>query len=277
MPAGISAGLLLGTNEVGLGTSKQDGIDLHASDDEEEFESLALDAERQLEQELAEHVCFVHEGRLYAPYDADASVRELGKVFAGKVYGMSPTHPFRARLILITADRRLEHFILLVIFVNCFFLLVEPPVVAAGSNEARAEIVLDQVCMGIFTVELLLKLTAHGVVMHRGAYLHDAWNLIDLAVVAPFWVLVFFPNLGAGSLASIRLVRALRPLRTIRNFPELRRMVEAFLRAGPALSTVAALTAFFFLVFGIIGVEVSQSTRDGKGRLNGSPETQLAF
>ena len=54
----------------------------------------------------------------------------------------------------------------------------------------------------------------------------------------------------------LRLVRALRPLRAIRKFPELRRTVEAFLRAVPALSTVAALTVFFFLVFGVVGVEM---------------------
>lgn len=253
MSAGISAGLLLGTDDVGLRAHHESDRG-HSTDDDDEFEEHALEAERQLEQELAEHIHFVHDGRIYAPFEADATVREHGKAFAGRVCGMTPTHPIRARLILMAADRRLENVILLVIFVNCFFLLLEAPIVAAGSPEDLIEQMLDHTCMGIFTLELLVKLAAHGVAMHRGAYLNDPWNLIDLAVVAPYWVLIFFPNMP--SLSSIRLVRALRPLRTIRNFPELRRMVEAFLRAGPALSTVTALTAFFFLVFGIVGVEL---------------------
>ena len=55
---------------------------------------------------------------------------------------------------------------------------------------------------------------------------------------------------------SLRALRALRPLRSIRSFPELRRTVVAFLKAGPALSSVVGLTIFFFLVFGIVGVEL---------------------
>ena len=82
--------------------------------------------------------------------------------------------------------------------------------------------------MGIFTAELLLKVVAHGLVCHEGAYLHDPWNWLDLLVVLPFWVLLAFP--GVPSLAPLQLARALRPLRSLQAFPGLRRVVVAFLK-----------------------------------------------
>ena len=35
----------------------------------------------------------------------------------------------------------------------------------------------------IFIMEAILKVLAHGFVMHRFAYLRDPWNLVDLTIV----------------------------------------------------------------------------------------------
>ncbi len=38
--------------------------------------------------------------------------------------------------------------------------------------------------MGIYTVEMCVKLVARGYVLHPFTYLRDAWNWLDFAVVA---------------------------------------------------------------------------------------------
>ena len=35
----------------------------------------------------------------------------------------------------------------------------------------------------IFTLECVMKIIAHGFILHKGAYLRDWWNVIDFVVV----------------------------------------------------------------------------------------------
>ena len=197
---------------------------------------------------------YVHEGELIASASADARVRASGVAFRSTSFGMPVDHPIRSWCVLMLCDKRLDNTVLIVILLNSAWMLFEPPVVAPGSAAEQRSQTAEWASMIFFSAELLLKVVALGLARHEGAFLHDAWNLLDLLVVLPFWLKIILPSMP--SFAMLRLVRALRPLRAIRKFPELRRTVEAFLRAVPALSTVAGLTAFFFLVFGVVGVEM---------------------
>lgn len=190
--------------------------------------------------EQAEHLFYCYEGILYASSSADSMACQYGRAFSGASFGMAVDHPIRSGCVRLVCDKRLDHFILLVILANSVFMLLEPLENEASSTDAVLSMAVEWVCMTIFTLELCIRLVACGIICHTGAFFHDAWNIIDLAVVCPFWILIFFPEVP--SVASLRLVRALRPLRTIRSFPELRRVVMAFLHAVPALSTVASLT-----------------------------------
>lgn len=37
--------------------------------------------------------------------------------------------------------------------------------------------------MVVFTIECVLKIIAHGFVMHSGAYLRNGWNILDFIIV----------------------------------------------------------------------------------------------
>ena len=202
---------------------------------------------------------YCYEGAVYSTASADATIRQDGRKFRSTSCGMRCDHPLRSASIRIVCDRRLDLCVLSIILSNCVIMLFEPPPNAVSSLATQNLLAaVEWFSMSVFTIELLIKSFACGMIGHEGAFLHDAWNILDLLVVLPFWVLLFLPN--APSLASLRLVRALRPLRTIRSFPDLRRNVEAFLRAGPALTTVAGLTTFFFLIFGVVGVEMFEGS-----------------
>ena len=41
----------------------------------------------------------------------------------------------------------------------------------------------DYVFTGVFTVEMLLKVVDLGIILHRGAYLREIWNIMDAIVV----------------------------------------------------------------------------------------------
>ena len=42
--------------------------------------------------------------------------------------------------------------------------------------------------LGIFTVEASLKILALGLILHRGSYLRNMWNIMDFVVVVTGWV-----------------------------------------------------------------------------------------
>ena len=101
------------------------------------------EAEELLKRELKENTFYAYNGRLWAPIDADAAVREHGKRYSSSFCGMLPDHPLRSAAILLASDKRIEHFILGVILFNCAFLLLEPPIIEAGTAEERTESFLD--------------------------------------------------------------------------------------------------------------------------------------
>ena len=57
-------------------------------------------------------------------------------------------------------------------------------------------------------------------------------------------------------MGAVRSVRALRPLRALRRVPGMPVLVSSILQSLPALGNVAGLSAFLFLVFGIVGMNL---------------------
>lgn len=97
---------------------------------------------------------------------------------------------------------------------------------------------LDVVILGLFTLEVALKLAAFG-----WRFWRDAWNVFDFLVVA----VALIPASG-----PIAVLRVLRLLRLIRMVPKLRVIVEALLRAVPGIISIFGLLLLVFYVFAII-------------------------
>ena len=113
---------------------------------------------------------------------------------------------------------------------------------------------MEWVYLYIFTFELCVKVLAYGFLMHSDAYLRDAWCQLDFVVVTLAWLPILFPDLGNYSV--IRSVRALRPLRALKRVPGMPVLVGSILQSLPALGSVVGLSGFFFIVFGIVGMNL---------------------
>ena len=91
---------------------------------------------------------------------------------------------------------------------------------------ARGLFVIDLFFVGAFTLEVLLKTLAWGLLTpYPTAYLRDGWNVLDFGIVL---VSLLSLDSGGGSqesfgaLKSLRALRALRPLRMISRAPGMR-------------------------------------------------------
>ena len=114
--------------------------------------------------------------------------------------------------------------------------------------------VLEWVFLAIFTTEMCVKILAYGFLMHKGAYLRDAWCQLDFVVVTLAWLPIIFPQMGNYSV--LRAFRALRPLRALKRVPGMPVLVQWILSVMPKFGNVAMLCGFVFLVFAIVGMEL---------------------
>lgn len=105
---------------------------------------------------------------------------------------------------------------------------------------------LDKIVLAIFTVEIAIKMAAHGSKPWR--YFQDGWNVFDFTIVA----VCFMPMEGQFA-AVLRLVRILRVLRLISGVPRLQLLVGALLKSIPSMGYVGLLLLILFYIYGVIG------------------------
>lgn len=182
------------------------------------------------------------------PYDelcANVEIRSFGLFHTSTC--------FRRGCIYAVKSKAFERISLFLILANCVFLAMDSNApdfqhTQLGGVLQAAELVF----IIAFTVEMALKMLGLGLYGAKGAYLRDAWNVIDFIVVVMGWMSLL-PSIE--NISSMRTVRVLRPLRTITGVEGMRMLVSTLLGSLPMLLDVLILCAFLFLIFGTIGVQ----------------------
>ena len=106
---------------------------------------------------------------------------------------------------------------------------------------------IDYIILGIFVVEIVVKVGAEGNRPWR--YFLDPWNVFDFIIVA-----VCFMPVNAQYVAVLRLARLLRVLKLVRALPKLQILVSALLKSIPSMGYVALLLGLLFYVYSVAAV-----------------------
>jgi voltage-gated sodium channel len=104
----------------------------------------------------------------------------------------------------------------------------------------------NDVILGIFVVELTIRITAHG--RRPQDFFKNGWNVFDFVVVAAS----FTPGLRENA-TLLRLVRLLRIVRAVRLLPDLRLLTIAVGRSIPGVASLAVLTLLLIYIYGMVG------------------------
>lgn len=145
-------------------------------------------------------------------------------------------------------SKRVQNTVIVVILINAVILGVET--VGSLSPQVRDVLhLLDALCLGIFVVEIGLKLYAQG-----WRFFTSAWNVFDFIVIA----VALVPS--SGGFAVLRALRVLRVLRLISVVPALRRVVDALVRAIPGIASIALLLAIIFYVGAVMATTLFGKT-----------------
>ncbi|WP_422039778.1 ion transporter [Roseibium sp.] len=110
-------------------------------------------------------------------------------------------------------------------------------------------ITIDRIILGIFVVELILRLYAHGL-----KFFKDPWSLFDFAIVG----IALVPS--TGPMSVLRSLRILRVLRLISVVPSLRRVIGGLIAALPGMGSIVVLMALVFYVFAVMATKLFGET-----------------
>jgi voltage-gated sodium channel len=105
---------------------------------------------------------------------------------------------------------------------------------------------LNTVFLAYFTVEMAIRLLAHGTRPQR--FFRSGWNTFDFAVVAS----AYLPGVRESTTA-LRVIRLLRVFRLVSVLPEMRVLVRGMARSVAPLGSVAILTLILFYVYAMLG------------------------
>lgn len=139
---------------------------------------------------------------------------------------------------------RIQNIIMVLIVINAVILGLET-VPEAMQRFGTTLIAIDQVILGVFVIEILLRIYAH-----RLRFFRDPWSLFDFSVVA----IALVP--ASGPFAVLRALRVLRVLRLLTLVPSMRRVVGALLSSIPGLGSIALVLMLIYYVFAVIATKL---------------------
>ncbi len=149
------------------------------------------------------------------------------------------------RLTRIVAAHWFTTVVLVVIVVNAVALGLETYDGIADRFGDELGVVND-VCLGIFVVELVLRIGAYG--RRPWDFFRNGWNVFDFVVIA----IAFVPGIRESS-TLLRLARLARVVRIVRLFPDLRVLLAGVWRSIPPLFAIALATGMLLFVYGMVG------------------------
>lgn len=149
-----------------------------------------------------------------------------------------------------------QNAILIIIAINSIIMGLQTSKAITGTAHGAMILdVLDYICLGIFIVEILLKLIAYG-----GKFFTDGWNWFDVAVIVCSLVsgLAFLKVLRVFRVfrvfRSLKALKGLKAMRLVSRLDKLRMIIGAIGKSIPGISWTAILLLLIYYIFALIGV-----------------------
>jgi len=187
--------------------------------------------------------------------------RSVPIIRKSSMFIFGPDNPIRQACHWVVNLRYFDDFILVVILISSVLLAVEDPV---HPDAPRNKVLryFDYGITAIFALEVLVKMIDLGVILHKGSYLRNGWNVIDAFVVACN-IAALFLNIGNSqdslerdAIKSFRVLRVLRPLKAINKSKKLKAVFECMLYSLKNVRNILLITLLFYFIFAVVGVQL---------------------
>ncbi|XP_035238342.1 voltage-dependent L-type calcium channel subunit alpha-1D-like isoform X26 [Anguilla anguilla] len=188
---------------------------------------------------------------------SELTIKEkIAPIPAGSAFFIfSSTNPFRVGCHRLINHHIFTNLILVFIMLSSVSLAAEDPI----RNFSARNIILgyfDYAFTAIFTVEILVKMTAFGAFLHKGAFCRNYFNLLDLLVVGVSLVSFGIQSSAISVVKILRVLRVLRPLRAINRAKGLKHVVQCVFVAIRTIGNIMIVTTLLQFMFACIGVQL---------------------
>ncbi|XP_052753576.1 muscle calcium channel subunit alpha-1 isoform X7 [Galleria mellonella] len=176
---------------------------------------------------------------------------------ASSFFIFSKTNRFRVFCYKLSASSPFGNIILVCIMLSSAMLAAEDPLDAAQKgfrNWLLSQ--FDVFFTGIFTLELFLKLVTYGLILHQGAFLRSAFNVLDMLVVCVSLISMSFKSGSISVVKILRVFRVLRPLRAINRAKGLKYVVKCVIVAIKTIGNIMLVTYLLQFMFAVVGVQL---------------------
>lgn len=137
-------------------------------------------------------------------------------------------------------------FILTLIVINSIVLGLDTSV-EIKAKYGHILTLIDDICLGIFTLELVLRIIAYRLNFFIGK--DRNWNWFDLIIVA-------ISLLATSNFSVLRAFRVLRALKVLSAIPTMRIVLASLLNTLPSLGSIGFLLMVFYYVYGVLCVNL---------------------
>ncbi|XP_057202251.1 voltage-dependent P/Q-type calcium channel subunit alpha-1A isoform X25 [Triplophysa rosa] len=174
---------------------------------------------------------------------------------------------FQYRMWEFVVSPPFEYTIMALIALNTIVLMMK----YYGASPAYEAVlaILNIVFTSLFSMECILKIIAFGVLN----YFKDAWNIFDCVTVLGSVTDILVTELGNNfiNLSFLRLFRAARLIKLLRQGETIRILLWTFVQSFKALPYVCLLIAMLFFIYAIIGMQLFGNIaieEDGESAIN---------
>ncbi|XP_038623712.1 voltage-dependent L-type calcium channel subunit alpha-1C isoform X1 [Tachyglossus aculeatus] len=174
---------------------------------------------------------------------------------ASAFFIFGPSNRFRRQCHRIVNDTIFTNLILFFILLSSVSLAAEDPV---RNSSFRNQILgnADYVFTSIFTLEIILKMTAYGAFLHKGSFCRNYFNILDLLVVSVSLISFGIQSSAINVVKILRVLRVLRPLRAINRAKGLKHVVQCVFVAIRTIGNIVIVTTLLQFMFACIGVQL---------------------
>lgn len=172
------------------------------------------------------------------------------------------TNPIRLRLAVMVGHRGFEYAIIALICLSSITLALDSPTLDPQSTMKEILHALDTTFVVVFALEAMTKICVYGFLLNgKSSYLRNPWNILDFIIVVVGIILfIWKDNEQLTSLRGLRVLRALRPIRMASRNEGMKVVVNALFQSIPPICNVLLVCLLFFLIFGILGVNLLKVT-----------------
>ena len=197
------------------------------------------------------------------PFGGEDSIEM--NIVAKSLFVFSYRNPFRRICAKFVFSHPFIILVMVCVVCNSVILALQDPGLANNTALQTSLNIADRAFLFIFTMEMLLKIVAQGFILHPKAYLRKGWNVLDFFVVAAGIIdFAISPGIEGNGLSAIRVVRVLRPLRTVSKIPALRKVLSKLISSLPQMRDVFVLLIFGCSILSILGLHLFAGELDGR-------------